>query len=497
MEPGSPPSSSSSGASDDEDLVECFPNNPKAYHPGHAINEYMLSSSLDAMVAVTHDDEWISVLKEVCNLGEDEIPNVCELIQRISQQYNSKNSEAGTWLDDNENLDESILNPEEPLTCPNPDGELPAVISGASSSPEYGGLRAIDHTIAPHPGRKSESLRGGMNDGASDIVSRVAALHPREKPNHPGNLFQVASHPAAFHLREKRDPPAHRRPQAIQFPRTLARPPFTDISRDALAAAAPELAAVPTDFIRHGLRAKEPHMQAGIAALAPSHLPASLPRDRLPPALRIPLCAPPPGAPAPPSYPTHALAIGLPVSKSSPSAADAPQAVFPVHAVVLAAHCAKLPRLPRLPPSSRSSSITLPVLPLALPSPQAFAILHAYMYTHRIDAALGALLPLPPAFLASLAAAQDPAVVLAAALAQPSTRHALSVHLLAAAGTSLSALIAHTGHVKELWQDMVALGVYDPALWAAVDLAWEVVLGALNIEGARDAEMARIGHRPR
>ncbi|KAJ7824756.1 hypothetical protein B0H14DRAFT_3110858 [Mycena olivaceomarginata] len=270
--------------------------------------------------------------------------------------------------------------------------------------------------------------------------------------------------------------------QALQLPRTLARPPFTDISRDALAAAAPELTAVPAEFIRHGLRAKGPHMQAGIAALAPSHLPTSLPRDRLPPALRIPLCAPPPGAPAPPSYPTHALAIGLPVSKSSPSAADAPQAVFPVHAVVLAAHCAKLPRLPPAsPPSSRSSSITLPVLPLALPSPQAFAILHAYMYTHRIDAALGALLPLPPAFLASLAAAQDPSAALAAALAQPSTRHALSAHLLAAAGTSLSALMAHAGHVKELWQDMVALGVYDPALWAAVDLAWEVVLGAMNL----------------
>ncbi|KAJ7825827.1 hypothetical protein B0H14DRAFT_3110722 [Mycena olivaceomarginata] len=248
-------------------------------------------------------------------------------------------------------------------------------------------------------------------------------------------MFQVASHPAAFPPPREARPPRPP-PPALQLPRTLARPPFTDISRDALAAAAPELTAVPAEFIRHGLRAKGPHMQAGIAALAPSHLP---------------------------TYPTHALAIGLPVSKSSPSPADAPQAVFPVHAVVLAAHCAKLPRLPPAsPPSSRSSSITLPVLPLALPSPQAFAILHAYMYTHRIDAALGALLPPSPP-------------------RPPSTRHALSAHLLAAAGTSLSALMAHAGHVKELWQDMVALGVYDPALWAAVDLAWEVVLGAMNL----------------
>jgi hypothetical protein len=31
---------------------------------------------------------------------------------------------------------------------------------------------------------------------------------------------------------------------------------------------------------------------------------------------------------------------------------------------------------------------------------------------------------------------------------------------------------------------MVALGLYDPELWDAVDLAWEVVLGALNLAAA-------------
>jgi hypothetical protein len=156
--------------------------------------------------------------------------------------------------------------------------------------------------------------------------------------------------------------------------------------------------------------------------------------------------------------------------------------IFPLHAVVLAAHCTKLPCLPPAsPPSSRSSSITLPVLLLALSSLQAFAILHAYMYTHCINAALGALLPLPPTFLTSLASSQDQSVVLTAVLATPSTQHTLSKHLLAAAGTSLSMLMAHAGHIKELWQDMVALGVYDPVLWGAIDLVWEVVLGAMNL----------------
>ncbi|KAJ7507054.1 hypothetical protein B0H11DRAFT_2153557 [Mycena galericulata] len=330
-------------------------------------------------------------------------------------------------------------------------------------------------------------------------------------------MFQVASHPAAFpHHHAPRRHREHSSSDAgpMQLPRNLAKPPFTDISRDALAAAAPDLAAaaVPAEFIRHGLRAKAPQMQAGIAALAPSHLPQSLPRSHLPAALTIPLRAS--SSQSHPSYPTHALAVHA--TSSSKSSAPAPgesASLFPVHAVVLAAHCAKLPRLPPAAPPSRSgSALTLPVLPLALPSPHAFAILHPWMYTHRLDAALGALLPLPPAFLDGLAAAHSssshshsshshshsrssshasqpqpptpPQTLLLAALASPPTLHALAAHLCATAGANLSALLAHAGHVKELWQDLVALGVYDPALWDALDLAWEVVLGALNLAAA-------------
>ncbi|KAJ7691855.1 hypothetical protein B0H16DRAFT_1680749 [Mycena metata] len=266
-------------------------------------------------------------------------------------------------------------------------------------------------------------------------------------------------------------------------PRKLDRPQFTDISRDTLAAAAPELATVPAEFIRQGLRAKAPQMQAGIAALAPSHgtliktlncntapshLPPSIPRSHLPQALAIPLRAPPPGAPSPLSYPTHALAIGSKGAKDS-----APQLVFPVHAVVLAAHCANIPRFPAPPRSRASASVTLPILPLSLPSPQAFSILHAFMYTHRIDAALGALLPFPPAFLEALVPSPSSNARLAAALASGSTRHELGAHLCAASSGNLTTLMTHAAHVRELWQDMVALGLYD--------LAWEVVLGAMNL----------------
>ncbi|KAJ7092785.1 hypothetical protein B0H15DRAFT_832515 [Mycena belliarum] len=293
-------------------------------------------------------------------------------------------------------------------------------------------------------------------------------------------MFQVASHPAAFphhHPAARRGGFEPAAPAPVTLPRTLARPPFTDVSRDALAAADPALAPVPAEFVRHGLRAKAPQMLAGIAALAPSHVPQSLPRSHLPAALTVPLRASPAGAP-PPSYPTHVLAIAPAPAKGAPQDRDAPHAIFPVHAVVLAAHCAKLPRLPPAQPAppARAASATLPLLPLALPSPQAFAILHSFLYTHRLSSALGSLLPLPPAFLEGLTHA-----AVRAALESGSARHALAAHLCAAAAGNLGTLMGHAGHVKELWQDMVALGVYDSELWDALDLAWEIVLGALNL----------------
>ncbi|KAF7366835.1 Clampless protein 1 [Mycena sanguinolenta] len=304
-------------------------------------------------------------------------------------------------------------------------------------------------------------------------------------------MFQVASHPAAFQLREHSsrrasssshshshsyDRPASRAQSsnpALQLPRNLSRPAFTDISRDALAAAAPDLVPVPSEFIRHGLLAKSSSMQAE----CPSHL-------------NVPLTAGSAGVL--PSYPTHVLAISASPSKSSHGHGGGDASLFPVHAVVLAAHCAKLPPLPPAPVSSHST-LTLPVLPINLPSPPAFAILHAWMYTGRLDAALGSLLPLPAPFLATLSSASSssrsssrshggPSAhdVVLQTLRNPSAMHPLQHHLFSASGGNVATLLNHAAHVKELWQDMVALGVYDPALWDALDLAWEVVLGGMG-----------------
>ncbi|KAJ6613638.1 hypothetical protein B0H10DRAFT_1951402 [Mycena sp. CBHHK59/15] len=254
----------------------------------------------------------------------------------------------------------------------------------------------------------------------------------------------------------------------FQLPRTLVRPPFTEVSRAALLAASPDLGNVSLDVVLKNLLATAPQMLAGSSALSPSHLPSALPKANLPPYLTIPLRRLP--ASVQPSYPTHALAI----STASSAGADT-HLIFAVHALVLAAHCSKLPQLP--PPAPRTNaSVHLPVLPISLPSAPAFAILHAFMYTHRLDAVLSALFPVPPQFVRALTHK-----AVCAALQSGADLHHLSAHLCAASAANVQVLMTHTAHVKELWQDMVALGVNDTELWDTVELAYEIVLGALNL----------------
>ncbi|KAJ7854986.1 hypothetical protein B0H14DRAFT_748757 [Mycena olivaceomarginata] len=49
--------------SEDEEWVDEYV--PNLFHPSDIINQYLLESVPNAMVAVTHDDEWVSVLNEV------------------------------------------------------------------------------------------------------------------------------------------------------------------------------------------------------------------------------------------------------------------------------------------------------------------------------------------------------------------------------------------------------------------------------------------------
>lgn len=313
---------------------------------------------------------------------------------------------------------------------------------------------------------------------------------------YPAHQFQSQGHHRASHLVFEHDDLTPRSPHAhstfpqscsnagLQLPRTLARPPFSEVSRENIAVLAPELADVPAEYTRRGLRAKAPQMLAGVSTLVMSHLPPTMSKHQLPRSVSIPLRAPS-GPSTGPTIPTHILAVSA--ASKGPAAPTSPDAsLHPTHALILAAHCSNLPILPPShPPSSRAhqqGSVTLPVLPISLPSPQTFSLLHYFLYTHDASTLLSQLFPkssLPPSFLSSVAAA--PQACVQQTLASGGKLHQLSAGLSSSARGDLQALMGVAGVVSGVWRNVVALGVSDPELWDVLDLAWEVVLGSLNL----------------
>ncbi|KAG0703534.1 hypothetical protein DFH29DRAFT_981858 [Suillus ampliporus] len=271
-------------------------------------------------------------------------------------------------------------------------------------------------------------------------------------------------------------PAQHSYPSNVQLPRKLQRPAYAEVPRQNIAAIAPELSEVPMDYVRRGLKLQANQMLAGIAALSPSHLPSSMPRSQLhhTPSLTVPIR--PSGSSS--SYPTHILAL----SRSSNSS-DSYVTLVATHSLILASNCASLPRLP---PSASSHgaavSVTLPVLPLTIPAPAAFSPLHTFLYTHSAPQLLSVLLPaVPGSFLSTLTSPQ----ALRGTLASGPALHTLSAHLMASA-PGMGALTNVAQNIAAVWRNAVALGVHDPELWDCLDLAWEVILGAMNLgAGAR------------
>lgn len=202
------------------------------------------------------------------------------------------------------------------------------------------------------------------------------------------------------------------------------------------------------------------------------HIQTTVPKSHLSTTVSVALRAPSSRS----SYPTHVLAISTVGSSSS----DPKHTLVPVHAVTLAAHCAKLPALPPSQARVSGNNMQLPILPLALPSQAAFTILHTFMLNHRLDSVLNALLPLPSQFLDGLSHHG-----IRQTLASSTTLHQLASYVCASSSGNLQTVTGHASHVKEMWQDMVSLGLYDPELWDAIDLAWEIVLGALNLGAAK------------
>jgi hypothetical protein len=218
-------------------------------------------------------------------------------------------------------------------------------------------------------------------------------------------------------------------------------------------------------------------MLAGISALSKSHLPLTISKSHL--RHNTPLTVPIRVSPSQqlPTFPSYFLALS---TSSKPQTSMSDQVpIIPTHSLVLAAHCASLPRMSPSNPQPNGNTVTIPILPLAVPSPQAFPTLHQFLYTHNVANLLSALLPsLPSAFLSAISSSG-----VHSTLASGPKLHQLSAHCLSNSqhGYPTQILMAHAQHITALWRNAIALGVHDKDLWDAIDLAWEVVLGSLNL----------------
>lgn len=215
-------------------------------------------------------------------------------------------------------------------------------------------------------------------------------------------------------------------------------------------------------------------------------------------------------------FPTHMLAVHAKQPKlqtnTRTGAAQLKRKVtlFPAHDLVLVAHCANLPTLPpsgsqllsTQPPQDTSLqlalddagepepaspiSLKLPVVPLCLPSPPTFPVLQSYLYTKRGDALLARLLPQVPGTTPA-ASGDRPAIT--------SDRVETMRNLVEALSDAYppSMLLKHALTTHGLWSNVCVLGVHDDKLWRVLDLAWEVLMGAMDAATRKHPEHSVYG----
>ncbi|KAF8186402.1 hypothetical protein BJ912DRAFT_971689 [Pholiota molesta] len=156
--------------------------------------------------------------------------------------------------------------------------------------------------------------------------------------------------------------------------------------------------------------------------------------------------------------PTHMLAVYAPPPPNGESSA-APRKVtlFPVHSLVLLAHCANICKPPAAIPAPCAR-----VLPTTLD----------YLYTKQVHFLLRSFLPGPPP--------RD-------LMTNPMRPRGYALYL--AQTFTTPAMLKCIYSLEGLWQNVCQLGVYDDNLWEAMDVMWQTLLTALAIASGNPSLM--------
>lgn len=166
--------------------------------------------------------------------------------------------------------------------------------------------------------------------------------------------------------------------------------------------------------------------------------------------------------------PSHMLAVHGPPDPKEKSFTELPVQMYPVHALYVAAHCAKLapfpPQINTPEGVSEGREFILPVVFVFSSSPTTFPLLLEYLYRKKANILFARLIRLskPPAKIPGLNKQEQLAISLGTLGSRPQVTQ-----------------ILHT--LNGFWENTCSLGVYDNDLWTAIDSARNVVLMAMAL----------------
>ncbi|KAJ7833548.1 hypothetical protein B0H14DRAFT_2800617, partial [Mycena olivaceomarginata] len=218
--------------------------------------------------------------------------------------------------------------------------------------------------------------------------------------------------------------------RTLALPLTLYRPALDEVKMmSTLLDIYPDLAGIPAEYIRARLSLSTPFMIAALRATQTAEIQGGLP-EKLEITMNEIVSA---------ACPTHMLAI----HSDTPLTFGQKRQIslYPCHDLVMRIYCTRLHKLPLSKPDAASSHATVPVVPVCLPSPGTFALLHAYLYTQN------------PRTLSPLTPLQE---------------------------ASLPQLVVHATEVHGLWRNACALGVISPLLYDVIEESWAKTLTAMR-----------------